>query len=845
MNILKKLSLTGLKLNKKRTIGTIIGIILSTSLICAVSCMLVSFQSTLVQNAINEEGYYHLKINEIDESDIKALNVNRDIKNIKTMYDLGYAIYNEESEDYPYIHILSSDHIKDLSFKITEGRRPTNSNELIVSRTVLMETDLKIGDTITLNIGKRVTNDGSELNKYNPYIKDEEKLIDTKEKTYKIVGSFEKRDYNYTPYGITTKETSDKIDAFIALKHPKKYKEDIPNILNQKDYNETQERDLNTTKYNYEINSELLRWEAFAFSDSTVTMLTTVVSVVIVIIIVSSVYCIKNSFEISVTEKTKMYGMLSSIGATKKQIKKCVIYEGLILGLIGIPIGIISGVFADFVLIKIVNKIFDGMLFASLDEIIFDVSLFSILISIILGFITIYLSCIKTAKKASKVSPIKNITNAANIKLNSKKLTTPKIINKIFGIGGVLAYKNLKRSKKKYRTTVISITISVLVFISMNSFLNETFILSSSYYDSYEYNIEFHNVNNLTDADINKIRKMNDTKELYTLYETTNHDYIKIYDNEMLNTNNDIITPSQDCFYDEVTDERICNEEYYSALQIISLDDKSYRSYVSKLGLKYNDIKTKGILIDGYKYYVDGKEQNIRSYKYKSGDTIKGKYNDKDISIIIGNIATIRPYGIENSYSSTGFLLVNKDYFKEFSFSPGSLMIDSTDVDETIKYVESLDNNISSSNYEEAKRQDNAMKLVISIFLYGFITVITLIGVTSIFNTITSNMELRSKEFAVLKSIGMTKKEFKHMVNLETLFYSFKSLIYGIILGILGSYLIHQGFKEKTEMPYNLPIIPILIAIISVFLLVYIIMKFSINKINKQNTIETIRKDNI
>ena len=114
MNILKKLSLTGLKLNKKRTIGTIIGIILSTSLICAVSCMLVSFQSTLVQNAINEEGYYHLKINEIDESDIKALNVNRDIKNIKTMYDLGYAIYNEESEDYPYIHILSSDHIKDL-----------------------------------------------------------------------------------------------------------------------------------------------------------------------------------------------------------------------------------------------------------------------------------------------------------------------------------------------------------------------------------------------------------------------------------------------------------------------------------------------------------------------------------------------------------------------------------------------------------------------------------------------------------------------------------------------------------------------------------------------------------
>ena len=845
MNILKKLSITSLKLNKKRTIGTIIGIVLSTSLICAVSCMLVSFQSTLIQNAINEEGYYHLKINEINESDIRALNVNRDIKNIKTMYDLGYAIYNEKSEDYPYIHILSSDYIKDLSFKITEGRRPTNSNELIVSRTVLMETNLKIGDTITLNIGKRVTNDGSELNKYNPYIKDEEKLIDTQEKTYIIVGSFEKRDYNYTPYGITTKETGDNIDAFISLKHPKKYKEDIPNILGQKDYNETEERNLNTTKYNYEINNELLRWEAFAFSDSTVTMLITVVGIVIIIIIVSSVYCIKNSFEISVTEKTKMYGMLSSIGATKKQIKKCVIYEGFILGIIGISLGIIIGICADYILIKIVNKIFDGMLFASLDEIVFDISPFSIFVSIILGFITIYLSCIKTAKKAGKVSPIKNITNSANIKLNNKKLTTPKIINKIFGIGGVLAYKNLKRSKKKYRITIISVTISVLVFISMNSFLNETFTLSSSYYNDYEYNIEFHNTNNLTDSDINKIRKMDDVKKLYTLYEAGNHDYIKIYDNEMINIDDDIMAPSQDCFYDDVTNERICNEEYYRPLQVIALDAKSYKNYIEKLGLKYNDINTKGILIDEYKYYDKNEEKIIRSYKYKNGDTIKGKYKDNDISISVGYIASIRPYGIENRYSSSGFLLVNKDYFKEFNFVPESLMIDSTDVDETIKLVESLDSNITSSNYEEAKRQDNAMKLVISIFLYGFITVITLIGVTSIFNTITSNMELRSKEFAILKSIGMTKKEFKHMVNLETIFYSFKSLIYGITLGILTSYLIHLGFNKKTQMPYKLPIIPIIIAIISVFLLIYIIMKFSMKKINKQNTIQTIREENI
>lgn len=845
MNILKKLSLSSLKLNKKRTIGTIIGIILSTSLICAVSCMLVSFRSTLIQNAINEEGYYHLKLEGANNNDLKELNANRKVKDIKTMYDLGYAIYNIESEENPYIHIYSSDNIKDLSFEITGGKLPVNSSEIIISRAVQIESNLKIGDTITLNIGKRVTNDGYELAISNPYHKDFEKLINTKEKTYKIVGTFKKSGYNYTPYALTTNEKNNDISAFISLKHPKDYKKDIPIILNQKDWNETEERDLDKIKYDYEINHELLRWEAFAFSDSTVTMLRTVVSVVILIIMVSSIFCIKNSFDISVTEKIKMYGMLSSIGATKKQIKKSIIYEGLILGLIGVPIGILSGVFADFVLIKIVNKIFDGMLFASLDEIIFDISFISIFISIILGFLTIYLSCIKTAKKASKVSPIENITNSADIKLNYKKLNTPKIINKIFGIGGSLAYKNLKRSKKKYRTTVISITISVLVFITMNSFLTETFDLSDKYYNTYDYNLEFHNVNNLTENDIYKIRKMNDIKEMHVLYEAENHNYIKIYDKKMINIVEDIMDITEDCFYDEVTDERICSGEYYRGLNVLSLDEESFKAYIKKLGLSYEEVKEKGILIDEYKYYSGNKEELIRSYKYKKGDILKGKYNGKDISIEIGNVANLRPYGIEHSYYGGGYLIINKEYFEYFNFKPSTIMINADNVDETIKIIESIDSNIATINYDEAKKQDNAMKLVISIFLYGFITVITLIGVTSIFNTITSNMELRSKEFAILKSIGMTKKEFKHMVNLETLFYSFKSLMYGIILGILGSYLIHIGFSEKTETAFKLPYVPIIISIISVFLLVYIIMKFSISKINKQNTIETIRKDNI
>ena len=106
-------------------------------------------------------------------------------------------------------------------------------------------------------------------------------------------------------------------------------------------------------------------------------------------------------------------------------------------------------------------------------------------------------------------------------------------------------------------------------------------------------------------------------------------------------------------------------------------------------------------------------------------------------------------------------------------------------------------------------------------------------------------MELRQKEFAMLKSIGMTKKEFNRMINLETIFYCTKSLIYGIFLGLLGTFAFYKAFSIKIDKGMYIPIYPIILSIIFVFIIVFIIMRYSITKINKQNIIETIRNENI
>ena len=849
MNILNKISIRNLKLNKKRTISTIIGIILSTALICAVATMATSFQHTLMQNAINETGYYHLKLYNVTDENIKTLKNNRNIKNIFTIKEVGYGkLENGKNEDKPYLKLYSMDNkiFNELKFNLIEGRFPNNNNEIIISNHIATngKVNYKVGDKIKLDI--------------------DEQLTDTKQYEFTITGIIERPNYSFEifsdpGYTIISTNINDGIeDAFISLKNPKEYKTSIANILGVSNYNDLF-KDIEITdgaedispqdsapKLNYEkfdVNEELLRWEVFAFSDDTVLMLYQVIAVVIFIIMFTSIFCIRNSFAIAITEKMKMYGMLASVGTTRKQIKRNVISETLILGLIGIPLGILSGIVAVIVLIKIVNLIAGDIMFGNVNGIIFKVSIYPIILTIVLSIITIYLSALSSAKKASKVSPIDLLRNSNEIKLNSKKLKVPFWVSKIFGTGGILAYKNLKRSKKKYRTTVVSLAVSIFVFISMSSFIANMFDVTGNYYKDYDYNISI-GCGGRPQDEIDKISKLKYIDESYWLYES--EQYLKINDLSKIN-NVEGIELEEDEYYDENLVEYVpTGEGKVSKLQILALDNNSWNKYMKKIGANSEKLKDKGVLCDDYLYYEkSGKGITQRIYKYSVGDTITGKLDNKETSFNVGAITDIRPYGIEKSYYDGGYFIVDLDYYKDMNFKLRYISIQSSNPDGFVDELKSINITSGYFNISEQAKEEKSMVLIIKIFLYGFITVITLIGVTNIFNTITSNMELRQKEFAMLKSVGMTKREFNRMINLETIFYSTKALIYGIALGMIGTFALYKAFSVKFESGMYIPVKPILISVIAVFILVFIIMRYSISKINKQNTIETIRNENI
>lgn len=836
MSILTKLTKRNLILNKKRAIGTIIGIILSVSLICAVSGMFTSFQETLIQNAINERGYYHIAFETIDRNELSKYELNKDIKKISVLYELGQSKYKNSSKEDPYLTVYSANEsdFNQLSFALVEGSFPSNSNEIVISQKMAIQSKLKVGDTLALNIGIRTTNDGYELNSNNPYQGNDEYLKDTQYKEYKVVGITYREINKSATYGITTDVENDRIHAYFSLKNPKDYKQSFMELLNVDDYKLVSFYDIPNLSFDYVINHELLRWEVFAFSDSTISMLSGIVSVVVVIIILVSVFCIRNSFAISTTEKMKMYGMLTSVGATKKQIKRSVILEGMILGGIAVPIGILCGIIAVFILVQVVNCIMGDSLFNNIDGIMFKISLIPILLSIVLGFVTIYLSSIASANKASKASSIENLRNSNEIKISSKEIKTPQIIKHLFKTGGVIAYKNLKRSKKKYRTTVVSLTVSIFVFISMFYFVNEAFSQAGMYYKDYDYNVIIYNgtFSKYSEEQINTLRNLDNINKCYMVYE--HNGLSKVLDESKIN-----YYPDSDL------------NEAYIAVDIKALDHNSFKKYAKELGLNFEDIKEKGILIDELRYYSNTKNKEIITdrYQYKTGDimnlSLECEKIKTNMSVELAFVTNERPAGLENVFYNGGYLIVDKEYYDNLKFVPYRMLIETSDSTNLVKDIELLDSELVIGNFDAQAKAERSMVIVISIFLYGFIAVITLIGVTNIFNTITSNMELRQKEFAMLKSVGMTKKEFNRMINLETLFYSSKSLFYGIVLGIIGSYALHLGYSIKVQTSYHLPVNGIMISIIFVFIIVYIIMKYSISKINKQNTIEAIRNENI
>ncbi len=893
MKILNKLTVKNLKLNKSRTIVTIIGIMLSCALIMVVAGMAASAQQTMVNAQINVSGDYDLVVKGANRKILDNAEANRNVKAVYIKQKLGCAYLPQAKlRSKPYINVVAlNEKAYTDCFNITlkEGRLPQNENELVLSSSVLENSraEFKIGDTITLDLGKRVyvsdaeipLNDTEYFNDGNGL----EKLVDTHKKTYTIVGIFNNiassdaaaDSFSASSSAFTlAEENADINDLFISFTSD-----------GEKDYITTSGEILNLTGDDFEslkndfevyfengdfdeagINKDLLRYKGFALSDQYMGLLFSLATIIITIIIIASIFVIRNSFAISITEKTKLYGMLASVGATSKQIRHNVLFEGYVLGIIGIPAGLLLGTGVIYLLVVILNALLGSMLNGI--SFAFALPWWVAAVSAVLSAVIILLSTLSSAFRASRIAPITAIRSNNDIKINKKKsYKSPKFIKKLFGVGGEIAYKNLKRSKKKYRTTVISIIVTVAMFISISTFIEYGMKITGDHFKDIPYNITVHAYNKLSYDEYENIYKR-------IIADSDINSSIKACENYYGN-----IVGLTD-YYTE--DAKAAELQGGDLAYVFGVDNKSFKEYVTALGYNYDDVKDKALITNDFKYYnsdnilIKGKEfdlpMNTVVKLYPNGnpsyteDDIKEiqktdpdfVYNPDDYKsvdlVIYDTINKEVPGSIVSSIMSTlneGSVLVSEDYFKKLfaednDYTTRVIVIDSADPVNTVEYINNLDiENLDVFNINEQKEQMNAVVLIIAIFAYGFIIVISLIGITNVFNTINTNMRLRSKEFAMLKSIGMTKKEFNRMIRLESLFYGLKSLLIGVPLGLLGGYAIFKATGNTIMLDYSFPTMAVLISIVFVFFVVWLIMKLSISKVNRQNIIETIRNDNI
>ena len=850
MSILNRLTIKNLRLNKKRTIVTIIGIILSTALMVGIGLLFSSFQDLMIRDTIGYSGKYEANYSDVD---LDKLNNIKD-KGFTYFYEkpIGFSKIESSNEYKPYMYITSVNKEYFDELKLIEGSFPKNENEAVISNHVITNGGLnyKVGDIVTFKYGKRNIEGNGTL--ANSEFVDGEFLTNEGTHTYKIVGIVERSNFEnysacgYTAFTLDVNNDKGSVNLYVMFNKNKKIIKQSEELAKRLNY----DNDIN-------YNSTLLA----LYGESTYgNVMTTMVSMMMIMLALVSIGCIiviYNSFAISVMERKKEFGLLSSIGTTKRQLSHTVFFEAVFVGVIGIILGILGAYIGIGCVVLVINNLIGDMLEYKLHLV---TNPLFIIIPVIFMIIVIGVSAFIPSRRASKVSPIEAIRQNDDIKINKKKIRTSKLVNKLFGIEGEIALKNIKRNKKKYRVTIVSLFISIVLFISFSSYMNYTIDTASSVMGEvpYDYQISYFGDDPNNDKEaldkINEIVKSSDVKE-YVSYSVSNLSIIGnyTYSDEYL-----------DFYKSAYGDDGIkaLNNLKYQYISIYILDDISYNKYKELIGLDKDSVillnKFKGVSYGNNKRVnydipvINNGDINIKICNFDDNDedVDTTKYCNKNIDNIF---VTNKSFDLieEFSYMDDFKLIVNKKLYDSISdssthYTQFNIISDNTNnIDKLTKELDKY-SNVNYTNIKEAMKQANNLILVVKILMYGFISLVTLIGVTSVFNTISTSMALRKREFAVLRSIGLTNRGFNKILFFESLFFGMKSLIFAIPVSIGITVLIHYALADMVSI--STIIIPwkyIIISIVSVFVIVLLTMMYSTSKIKKHNIIEQIREENI
>ncbi len=854
MNIVNKLTLRHLKENKSRTVITTLGICVSVAMITAVFVAVASFLNLFGDVTLMSSGDIHT---ELSVNSTQLEQIKKDDRIAKTGIKIepenpSYRL-NKSKKIYLGTGDFYAGDVKNLEQIIKceyDGQLPQNENEIAIEQKFISKNGLnwKLGDTVEIPVGTRVSVENGEEFVIGGSYSGGEQFKEEEAHQFKITAILHDNPstLNYKILrGISADEAKGNVTATIALK-----------TVNYKSLDEIRSIIKQYKIEDYSINDDYLETKFAADKDSVLmSQLLPMSLVILAIIIVASVVLIYNAFAMSLSERVRYLGMLASVGATKAQKRTSIYFEGLILGAVGIPVGIGAGILGIGITLKSVGDkiISTGMMNGVTSDNIkmkVVVPLWAIVGIVLFSIITILISSFIPSQRASKITPIDAIRQQKQIKIKSKNLKSPKIIRKIFGYEGELAYKNLKRNPGKSRVITVSIALSVILFLSCNHFC-ELFMLANDMEKKCPYQV----IIGVDRKKENELRTELDTLEDVDAYYTTVNKYFyagkKIDDILGSFVDNKNLTSKYSNIFDTripVFVNAIDDEDFNKLCRENKIDESPY--YESSKAVKVllmNDLNRDGSSSAVFKNSVVGKTIYSRDNGSENASAEMALPKEVEIGGIIDYKNNNYVYNL-NPKGSISIFVPASVYSKELNDS--SMTIIGIETDNHAQVTEKLYDFTESqsfettyvSDYVDAFQAMNTLVFILKVFIYGFISLISLITVANIINTVSTSIDMRRKEFAMLKSVGTTPKGFRKMIHLESLFYAIKALVFGIPLSILASFGL-TALTKSASIPFEINWTMYLAVIVVVFAIVELSMLFSVSKLKNDSIIETLKEE--
>jgi putative ABC transport system permease protein len=838
MNIVNRLTLRHMKLNKRRTLVTIIGVVISVAMVTAVATIGISFLDLFKRQSITKGGEWHVLYQGVTRDQLDALSDDQQTKALVITRDLGYAPLEQvrnKAKPYLFIKEYNAQGFKQFPIEVIEGRLPQAEREVVLSEEIADRAGVayNIGDSITLDIGWRYKDEENDeaLQQHNPLQRENGEITEMLDlnitKSYTVVGFIKRPVWEpawapgYTVISYVDENLlgpGDTVDAAVVLKK-------VNGKLYDHAKNLAQKNGINKIGFN----NSLLRYYGVTDNDNLRGTLYSVSAVLMAVIVVGSVSLIYNAFAISVSERSRYLGMLSSVGATKRQKRNSVFFEGAVIAAIGIPIGILCGIAGIGITFMAINPVIRGA-FGVTEKLKVIVTPLSILASCGISAVTILVSTYLPARKASRVSAIDAIRQSADVRLTGRAVKTSRIVSKLFGIEAEIGLKNLKRNRRRYQAMLFSLVISIVLFLTVSFFTSDLEKSIGLSQDGLNFDMQIYSGSGDDEID-NKL-----IGTIASLEDVTEHSVIKTLNVASL-IDQELVPRT---FKEQVGKENMSDDgKYWYYINVHALDDISLKEYAKEIGADYRQLQNEealtGIVVDtvSYRDMQTGKFVREKAINARPGQSIDLAYIDdegKNNSVGKLEIALLTdklPMGVLSTRMGGLNIIVSGQTMDRLLDTNSalnadvSLYLNSADPLKTQHQIEDMvEGDINIFNVYQMRQQEEQVLLIMSVFTYGFIVLITAISIANMFNTISTGIALRKREFAMLKSVGMTPGGLNRMINYESIFYGIKSLFYGIPIGIGVMYLIHSSLMHSFKYDFEPPWVDIAFVVVAVFVMV-------------------------